>query len=117
LLRNYLELRGCEVLEAVSSDEVLDKLARERVDVMLSSLDLPGVDPLEMLRRIRTEPGLQRLRVVALASQADELTALPDSGAKFDDCQLKSDREGTLRSIEKLALALESRPAPVPQGR
>ncbi len=106
ILRNYLELNGIKVLEAASGAEALEKLARERVDVVLSSLDLPGLDGYQLLSRIRQEPAWARLPVIALSSAPQDAQGGPGQ-LSFDDFQLKFDREGTLRSIEKLAAALE----------
>ena len=106
LMRNDLEMAGYRVLEAGSSEEALDKLNGERVDVLVSSLDLPGEGPLDLLRRIRTAPELCALPTLALATTAEQTEQRIDQQYQFDDCQLKFDRDAMLGSVEKLAAAL-----------
>jgi two-component system chemotaxis sensor kinase CheA len=117
LLRNYLELNGYAVVEAGSAGEAIEKLGREKIDVLLSSLDLPDLEPAELLRRIRREPQLARLPVVGLTAEPLETRTEAGESAGFDDYQLKSDRPGTLRSIERLAAAVVEQEAVVEQGR
>ena len=106
LMRNDLEMAGYRVLEAGSSKEALHKLNGERVDVLVSSLDLPGEGPLDLLRRIRTSPELCALPTLALATTAEQTEKRIDQQYQFDDCQLKFDRDAMLTSVEKLAAAL-----------
>ncbi len=107
ILRSYLEMNGCRVLEAGDGEQALQLLSREQVDVVLSSLDLPGVNAFEVLRRIREEPSLARLPVVALAQRMEETEPAGDAPYHFDDYQLIHNRQEMLQSIEKLAAAIE----------
>ena len=107
ILRSYLEMNGCRVLEAGDGEQALQLLSREQVDVVLSSLDLPGVNAFEVLRRIREEPSLARLPVVALAHRMEETELAGDAPYHFDDYQLIHNRQEMLQSIERLAAAIE----------
>ncbi len=103
LVRNYLEMAGYRVLEAANSQEALERLQRDRVDVLLSRLDLPGEGPFELLRRLRLEPEWRGLPAVALASGPEEMEQRGDREFEFDDYQLRFDKEATLNSISRLA--------------
>ena len=107
ILRSYLEMNGYRVLEAGDGEQALRMLSREQVDILLSSLDLPGVDAFEVLRRIREEPSLARLPVVALAHRLEETEPSGEMAYQFDDYQLIHNRQEMLQSIERLAAALE----------
>ena len=107
ILRNFLEGNGFRVLEAEDGQAALNLLAKEHVDVLLSSLDLPGIDAFEVLRRVREEPALARIPVVGMAQTADQTEPRTGSEHQFDDFQMKHDREGTLKSIQRLARALD----------
>ncbi len=74
--------------------------------MLVSSLDLPGGGPLDLLRRIRTAPELCALPTLALATTAEQTEKRIDQQYQFDDCQLKFDRDAMLSSVEKLAAAL-----------
>ena len=103
LVRNYLEMAGYRVLEAANSQEALERLQRDRVDVLLSGLDLPGEGPFELLRRLRLEPEWRGLPAVALASGPEEMEQREDREFEFDDYQMRFDKEATLNSISRLA--------------
>ena len=103
LVRNYLEMAGYRVLEAANSQEALERLRRDRVDVLLSRLDLPGEGPFELLRRLRLEPEWRGLPAVALASGPEEMQQREDREFEFDDYQMRFDKEATLNSISRLA--------------
>jgi len=82
LARNALRSSGFEVLEATTADEALELLTRERVDLVLMDLQLPGMDGLEATRRLKARPETAALPVVALTAhvrEVDEQRAL-DAG-------------------------------------
>ncbi len=76
-----LEKEGYRVRTAHDGHRGLAELARERPDVVLLDLMLPGVDGLEILRRIREEdPTLPVLVLTALGTERDKVRGL-DLGA------------------------------------
>ena len=109
LMRNSLEMAGFRVIEAGTTAEVLDKLKQQSVDVMVSSLDLPGDDPSDLLASIRVALDLCGLPILGLANTAEETHPQPGAEYQFDDCQLKFDRDSMLRSVEKLAAVVTNR--------
>ena len=111
LVRSYLEMAGHVVFEAGNSEEVLSRLGSHRVDVLLSGLDLPGEDPLELLRRIRLSPEWNEVPAVALAGHPEETEKSAERDFDFDEYHMKFDREAVLGSIARLASATERRQA------
>ena len=85
LMRNSLEMAGFRVIEAGTTAEVLDKLKQQSVDVMVSSLDLPGDDPSDLLASIRVAPDLCGLPILGLANTAEETHPQPGAEYQFDD--------------------------------
>ena len=71
LVRFVLEMAGHEVVEAVTGEEGL-ALAREaRPNVVLTDVSLPGLlDGYEVTRRIRADPELRDLPVLAITAHA-----------------------------------------------
>ncbi len=71
---------GCEVVEAESGEEALRRLATTDVDVVLLDLMLPGIDGLEVCRRLRAAGDLPIIIVSARADTADVIDGL-EAGA------------------------------------
>jgi PAS domain S-box-containing protein len=70
LLREYLEKHGLQVLLASDGESAL-KLAQEyRPDLMLMDVQLPIMDGLETVHRMRQDPALSKVTVIALTALA-----------------------------------------------
>src|SRR6185436_11747964 len=57
LLRAY----KFEPLPAVSGEEGVETVLRERPDLVLCDIQLPKMDGFEVLRRLKAEPGFERI--------------------------------------------------------
>jgi len=62
---------GYEVTEAVDGARALDALAEGGFDLVLTDIDMPVMDGLELLSRIRARPETARLPVVVLTTRAE----------------------------------------------
>jgi DNA-binding NtrC family response regulator len=54
-LRRTLEAAGFDVLAAASGEDAIDLLKRDDVDLVVSDRRLPGIDGVELVRRIKAE--------------------------------------------------------------
>jgi len=80
LLRTSLRAQGYRVLEAATGQEAIARVAARRPHVILFDLELPDLDGLEILRRLRdwcTAP----IIVVSSRERAQEKIAALDGGA------------------------------------
>ena len=66
VLGNY----GAEVITAVSATQALDFLATEKFDVLVSDINMPGMDGYELIRRVRAMKPEQGGRIPAVALTA-----------------------------------------------
>ena len=83
LLEARLSAEYFEILTAYSGKEALDILARERVDVVLLDVMMPGMDGFEVCRRIKKTPKLAHVPVImvtALDQPSDKVQGL-EAGA------------------------------------
>ncbi len=79
LLVALLRANGFAVESAETAEQAQDKLAATPYDVLLLDLRLPGMDGLELARRLRTDPAQRGLVIVAVTANAmktDETAAL-----------------------------------------
>ncbi len=71
-LQRVLEGAGFEVLVAVDGQAAWEHLQHQAVDGILSDINMPRLDGLELTRRIRAHPRFRELPVVLLTSLASE---------------------------------------------
>ncbi|MCW8139667.1 MAG: HAMP domain-containing protein, partial [Planctomycetota bacterium] len=67
---SLLERHGLEVITAETARDALAVLDRDRVDLVLMDIMLPGMDGYQATREIRRRPALADLPVVALTAKA-----------------------------------------------
>lgn len=71
MLMAYLVRQGWRASGASNGREMRDRLARERVDLLVLDLMLPGEDGIELCRELRA-PGRAALPIVMLSARSDE---------------------------------------------
>jgi two-component system cell cycle response regulator DivK len=79
ILRDLLTSADYEMMEAENGEEALAAVAKERPDLILMDIQLPVMDGYEATRRIRTNPNLKSVPIIAVTSYAlagDENKAL-----------------------------------------
>ena len=79
ILRDLFANAGYELIEAESGEEALSALATSRPDLILMDIQLPVMDGYEATRRIRADPELNSIPIIAVTSYAlagDEAKAL-----------------------------------------
>lgn len=95
-----LEACGYQAGEASGGQDALAYLERKKVDVILTDLDMPGMDGLELLKTIRQRAGVQPKVIVMTGSAiegSDSLTNAQDLGA--DAVLLKPLSRDQLQSV------------------
>lgn len=111
--RSYLEQAGFRVHAAADAFAALHRVARDRPDLVVLDRMLPGLDGIEVCRRIRSSSPVPVIMLTALGSEDDRIAGLE---AGVDDYLAKpfSPRELTLRvrSVLRRALAVEAATAP-----
>ncbi|MHB8766048.1 MAG: response regulator [Deferrisomatales bacterium] len=70
LVVKVLARRGHQVAEAVSGEQALEQAAQARPDLILMDLNLSGMSGFEATRRLKQDPALRRVPVVALTAYA-----------------------------------------------
>ena len=76
LVRDYLERAGFDVLVARDGETALTLARVERPDLIVLDLMLPGVDGLDVCRRLRRESGVPIIMLPARVEEADRIVGL-----------------------------------------
>jgi CheY-like chemotaxis protein len=79
LASEVLEMEGHEVLRAVDAEDALHVLRNQLPDLILMDIALPGMDGLELTRRLKADARFRTVPIVALsafAMKGDEEKAL-----------------------------------------
>jgi DNA-binding response OmpR family regulator len=82
VLRGYLEADGYAVSEAADGESALERIRKDRPDLVLLDVMLPGIDGLETLRKLRAFSDVYVILVTARAEEVDKLVGL---GVGADD--------------------------------
>jgi two-component system cell cycle response regulator DivK len=70
LFRDVLAVRGYRTLEATTGEGAVELASRHLPNVILMDVQLPDLDGVEALRRIRTDARIASVPVVAVTAQA-----------------------------------------------
>jgi two-component system cell cycle response regulator DivK len=70
LVRKFLAMAGYDMIEAMNGLTGLAVAARESPDLILMDLNLPDVDGLEATSRLKAQPELAHIPVIALTANA-----------------------------------------------
>src|SRR5688572_23635390 len=83
LLSSFLTRRGYQVKTAVDGQEALNLLETETPDLVITDVNMPHIDGVELTRRLRAHPRLSSMPIIMLSAkvQTDEILAGYAEGA------------------------------------
>ena len=70
ILRYLLASGGFDMIEAVTGEEGIAAAEKERPDLILMDIQLPGLDGYEATRRIKGNPALRHIPIIVVTSYA-----------------------------------------------
>ena len=79
IMRDVLSTAGYDLIEALNGEDGVKLAQSERPDLILMDIQLPGLDGYEATRRIKADPTLSAIPIIAVTSYAltgDEEKAL-----------------------------------------
>jgi two-component system cell cycle response regulator DivK len=76
IIRDMLSGTDYEITEAENGEQALVAIAKQRPDLILMDIQLPVMDGYEATRRIKTDPALQSIPIIAVTSYVEEQKAL-----------------------------------------
>ena len=98
---SFLSEIGYTPLTATDGEEGLDVLNREKVDIVLTDIEMPNMNGLEMTRRIRADERFKNLPIIAVTTLAGDAAEKEGLDAGINDYLVKLDREKIIACVKK----------------
>ncbi|KJS79408.1 response regulator transcription factor [Desulfosporosinus sp. BICA1-9] len=89
LLRFNLEKEGYLVRVAKDGKEALDRVAKEQPDLIVLDLMLPGMDGLEVCKRLKLTPSFQQIPIIMLTAKGEVIDKVLGLELGADDYMTK----------------------------
>ncbi|HVH62902.1 MAG TPA: response regulator, partial [Candidatus Dormibacteraeota bacterium] len=105
-----LRAAGCDVTYAANGEEALIRLREALPDLVISDVNMPGMDGFELLKRIRSQAATRALPVILMTARGDTEDVVAGLGLGADDYLVKP---FAMRELLARARAKVQRP-PVP---
>lgn len=112
LVRVLLQAKGYDVVTATDAAEALAALRSRRPRLILMDLQLPGVDGLELTRRLKSDPATRDIPIIALTAYAMKGDAGRAAAAGCDDYVTKPIDVETLPGVIAARLAASAERTP-----
>jgi type IV pilus assembly protein PilB len=109
VIKYFLELEGFDVFVAENGLLGLEMALRERPDVIVSDVNMPGMGGVEMVKALRGDPRTAQVRIMMLTSESSVEAETEGLAAGADDYILKPVEPRRLAARVK-ALRARSRP-------
>ena len=70
VLQATLAAAGYEVVEAVDGADALEKLSGDSVDMLVTDLNMPNMDGIDLIQEVRQKPGNRFMPIIMLTSES-----------------------------------------------
>jgi CheY-like chemotaxis protein len=103
LLSLYLKAKGYEIVTAENGLDALEKLGVENINLVVSDMNMPYMDGIELTKNIRADENLKGLPVIMVTTEADEEEKKKAQEAGVDDYLVKpANAEQISDSVKKI---------------
>ncbi len=98
---SFLSDIGYKPLTAMDGVQGLDVLNREKIDIVLTDIEMPNMNGLEMAKKIRADERFKDLPIIAVTSLAGDAAEKEGKDAGINDYLVKLDREKIIACVKK----------------
>ncbi len=67
-----LKLKGYDVISAEDGMQALEKLPRQKIDLLVTDLNMPNVDGIKLIKTVRENPEYKELPIIILSSLSSD---------------------------------------------
>jgi len=112
-LTGFLEKAGHRVIACEDGMVAWDTLQEPDclVDLVVTDVEMPRLDGIELAQRIKGNPELARLPIIAVTSLASEEDKARGLEAGIDQYHVKLDREQLIATVDEILAALDGDPS------
>jgi len=96
---------GFDVVEAVDGVDALNKLPDAQIDMLITDLNMPNMDGIELINRVRQGDSHRFMPIVMLTTESSELKKLAGSEAGASGWIVKPFKPEQLLKVVKMVLA------------
>ena len=89
VIQYNLSLEGYEVCSALDGEEGLRLIKRKVPDLVLLDLMLPGLDGIEICRKLKADPATHFISIIMVTAKGEESDIVLGLGMGADDCVTK----------------------------
>ena len=89
LIKFNLESNGYKVVTSYDGNSAIDLLKREKVDIIVLDLMLPGIDGVEVCKILRSEKDTKKIPIIMLTAKSDEMDKILGLEIGADDYMTK----------------------------
>ena len=98
---DFVTEAGYTPLKAFDGQEALKILDKESVGLILTDIEMPNMDGLEMTKHIRSNPEMKDLPIIAVTSVAGDAAEKRGIQAGVNEYMIKLDREKIISTIDR----------------
>ncbi len=72
ILGMYVRQKGFDVVTAENGLDALEKLATEQINLIMTDLNMPNMDGIELIKNLKASPDYANIPVMMISTEADE---------------------------------------------
>ena len=89
LVRDVLQVKGYKTIESETAEEGLKLAVEKSLSLILMDIQLPGMDGITALKRLKTDPQTKSIPIIAITASAMTYTRVTMLAEGFDGFQSK----------------------------
>jgi len=70
LMRVVLKAKGYNVIEATTGEEAMSTLKKQKPDIILMDIQLPGIDGITLIKQIKVDENTKDIPIIAVTAYA-----------------------------------------------
>ena len=104
MVANTLGMGGYEVVEAVDGQDALEKFAQRPSDLVITDLNMPLMDGIELVKQLRMQPGQRFLPIIMLTTESQDAKKQEGRAAGVSGWLVKPFKPEQILSVVKMVL-------------